>query len=174
MTPVLASGPPSSLREDQVAARADDVAQHADDVDLELVEPIALEHGAADADHPGRSSSTGKVRIWAGSPAATASRKATTTAPRRIFMRGLKLDDTGKHLKLQGSWPLPSLTAPQPLKYCLTSEFGRRCCIRLAPSCARLPPAIGGGTGLQLKGRLPASDTRTSNSARPNASSASG
>ena len=39
------------LGENQVAARADDVAQHAEDVDLEFIEPITLEHGAADADH---------------------------------------------------------------------------------------------------------------------------
>ena len=32
---------------------ADDVAEDAEDVDLELVEPVALEHRAADADHPG-------------------------------------------------------------------------------------------------------------------------
>ena len=38
-------------REDQIAARADDVAQDAKDVDLELVEPIALEYRPADADH---------------------------------------------------------------------------------------------------------------------------
>ena len=38
-------------RQDQVAARADDVAQHAEDVDLELVEAVALEDRAADADH---------------------------------------------------------------------------------------------------------------------------
>ena len=40
-------------RQDQVAARADDVAEHAEDVDLELVEPVALEDRPADADHPG-------------------------------------------------------------------------------------------------------------------------
>ena len=39
--------------QNQIAARADAVAQHADDVDLELVEAIALEDGAADADHAG-------------------------------------------------------------------------------------------------------------------------
>ena len=57
-------------REDQVAPRADDVAQHADDVDLELVEPVALEDGPADADHARPELVHGKVVLWAGRPAA--------------------------------------------------------------------------------------------------------
>ena len=40
-------------REDQIAFRTDDVAEHAKDVDLELVEPVALEDRPADAGHAG-------------------------------------------------------------------------------------------------------------------------
>ena len=53
MTPVLASGPPSSLRENQVAVRADDVLEHADDVGLEFLDVRAVEDRVADADHAG-------------------------------------------------------------------------------------------------------------------------
>ena len=40
-------------RENQVAPRTDDVAEHAEDVDLELVEPVALEDGAPRGHHAG-------------------------------------------------------------------------------------------------------------------------
>ena len=39
--------------QDQIAPRADDVFDHPDDVSLEFLDPSAVEHGTADADHPG-------------------------------------------------------------------------------------------------------------------------
>src|SRR5262249_51107771 len=37
----------------QIATRTDDVAQHAEDVNLEVLQLIALKHGAAGANHAG-------------------------------------------------------------------------------------------------------------------------
>ena len=51
MTPVLASGPPSSRARIRLRLGPIDVAQDAENVDLELLELGAREDGSADADH---------------------------------------------------------------------------------------------------------------------------
>ena len=53
MTPVVASGPPSSRARIRFRLGPDDVAEHAEDMDLELLDAVAFEHGAADAFHAG-------------------------------------------------------------------------------------------------------------------------
>ena len=90
-------------RENQVAAGADDVAQNAKNVDLELVEPVALEDRLPDAHHPGFQLVHGE-----GPALGRRGRKREQTEGhtyrREVSNHRLvtHLEDTGKPLKLQG------------------------------------------------------------------------
>ena len=81
MTPVFASGPPSSRARTRLRRGPMTFSQHAEDVDLELLDLRAFEHGAANPDHAGTHLIDGHDGSLAGRARGRRSRPARRVRP---------------------------------------------------------------------------------------------
>src|SRR4051794_16131721 len=162
MTPVFASGPPSSRarmrsRRGPIELRSTPMISTLKSSSLSpanTVFPTAI--------IPGRNSSTGKSLDCAGRPAPIKTSRAPRTASVRLYIGGCGgtayAEDTVNGAKLQER---QRFTVDSRAMRALLSKLRHTPChVRLAPLLLDPTPATGGGTGLQLKGRLPACNTR--------------